>query len=161
MKVTRAPSSTPSGMIVSMVNPPAHTPTATEMPTMSTKAPIMYGSRRLSSCRCMLNACHSWARRSRAAALRAAFACAVAALFSAAVRVLAIVTKDTYVRGRLRCRGARGATADCLLVEPARAVGRSHQRPGQHSGEAQRLGVRRELDELLGPHPALDGVVAR
>lgn len=41
MNVTKPPSSTPSGTIVIMVNPPAHTPTATETPTISTKAPIM------------------------------------------------------------------------------------------------------------------------
>ncbi|CFE40386.1 Uncharacterised protein [Mycobacterium tuberculosis] len=56
---TSAPSSTPSGIIVNMVNPPAHTPTPTDAPTISKKAPIMYGSRRLSSLRCRVNACHS------------------------------------------------------------------------------------------------------
>ena len=111
MNVTRPPSSMPSGIKVIMVNPPAHAPTATETPTISTKAPIMYGSRRLSSLRCMLNACHNWARRSRAAALRAAGACARAALFSAAVRGLAIVTKDTYARSQLWCRGAAESDA--------------------------------------------------
>ena len=59
MNATSAPSITPSGIMVIMVNPPAQTPTPAEMPTISTKAPIMYGSRRLSSLRCMLNACHS------------------------------------------------------------------------------------------------------
>ncbi|CFS23565.1 Uncharacterised protein [Mycobacterium tuberculosis] len=43
---TSAPSSTPSGIIVNMVNPPAHTPTPTDAPTISKKAPIMDGSRR-------------------------------------------------------------------------------------------------------------------
>jgi hypothetical protein len=38
------------------------------------------------------------ARGSRAASLRAAYACARAALFSAAVPGLAIVTRDTFVR---------------------------------------------------------------
>src|SRR6516225_7085667 len=167
MNVTKPPSSTPSGMIEIMVNPPANTPTATEMPTISTKAPIMYGSRRLSSLRWMSNACHNWARRSRAAALRAAAACALAALFSSAVRGLAIITKDTYVpsslrySGRLAVPGIRGAAANGLLVEPSGPVGRSHQRPGQHPRKAEPLGVLGELDELLGLHPALDRVVAR
>src|SRR5262249_16367492 len=136
-------------------------PAVTEAPTISTNAPIMYGSRRLSSLRWMLNACHNWARRSRAAALRAACAWALAALFSAAVRGLAIVTKDTYVRSRLRCRGTRSSGAYPLLVEPPRPIRRPHQRPGQHPGESQSFGVLGELDELLGPHPAFDRVVTR
>ena len=41
MNATSAPSTTPSGIIVIMVSPPAHTPTATETATISTKAPIM------------------------------------------------------------------------------------------------------------------------
>ena len=41
MKATSAPSTTPSGIIVIMVNPPVHTPTATDIPTISTNAPIM------------------------------------------------------------------------------------------------------------------------
>ena len=59
MNATSAPSITPSGIIVIMVNPPAHTPTPTETPTISTKAATMNGSRRLSCLRCKLNACHS------------------------------------------------------------------------------------------------------
>ena len=51
MKATRPPSSTPNGITVIMVSPPAHTATATDTPTISTNAPIMYGSRRLSSWR--------------------------------------------------------------------------------------------------------------
>ena len=81
----------------------------------------MYGSSRLSSLRCMLNACHSWPRRSRAAALRAACASALAALFSAVVRDLAIVTKDTDMPVSLEA-GAPGARASaaCSYSRPAR-----------------------------------------
>ena len=100
MNITKPPSTTPSGMNVIAVNPPAHNPTATDTPTISTNAPSMYGNRRLSSLRWMLNACHNWPRRSREAALRAAAACAFAALFSAVVRDLAISLKDTYMRTR-------------------------------------------------------------
>jgi hypothetical protein len=56
---TNAPSTTPSGISVNIVNPPANTPATTEAATISTKAPIMYGSRRLSSLRWIWNACHS------------------------------------------------------------------------------------------------------
>ena len=81
----------PSGISVTIVKMlPLKMPTATAAPTIRTNAPIMYGSSRLSSLRCMLNACHNWVRRSRAAALRAACAWALADLFSAAVRDLAI-----------------------------------------------------------------------
>src|SRR5829696_7784935 len=50
---------------------------------------------------------------------------------------------------------------DRLGVQPARSVGRPHQRAGQHSGEAEALGELLMLDELLGFDPALHGVVAQ
>src|SRR6202000_374818 len=161
MNATSPPSTTPNGIRVIMVNPPAHTPTPTEAATISTKTPIMYGSSRLSSLRCRLNACQSWRRRSLDAALRAACASARAALLSAALRGFAIVIKNTYAPRSASCRGTRGAGACGLVVEPAGAVGRPHQRPGQHTREAESLGVLRELDELLRPDPAVHRVMAR
>ena len=58
--------------------------------------------------------------------------------------------------GRARLAGRHG-----LLVEPAGAVGRAHERTGHHAGEPDLVGLVLQLDELLGLHPALDGVVPR
>ena len=51
MNATSGPSITPSGIIVIMVNPPASTPTVDRDAHDRTKAPIMYGNRRLSCLR--------------------------------------------------------------------------------------------------------------
>ncbi len=52
-----------------------------------------------------------------------------------------------------------GASLDGLLVEPAGAVRRAHQRARHDAGEADLVGLVLELDELLGLDPALDRVV--
>src|SRR5680860_31883 len=48
-----------------------------------------------------------------------------------------------------------------LLVEPAGAVRRAHQRSRHHPGEADLERLVIQLDELLGLDPALDRVVAK
>ncbi len=60
MNATRAPSTTPSGISVTIVKVlPLTTPATTAAITISANAPIMYGRSRLSSLRCIWNACHS------------------------------------------------------------------------------------------------------
>src|SRR5690242_4594600 len=46
-----------------------------------------------------------------------------------------------------------GTGSDRLLVQPARAVGRAHQRPGHDPGETDLLGLLAQLDELVGLDP--------
>src|SRR5690349_411398 len=54
---------------------------------------------------------------------------------------------------------AAASGLDGLLVERAGPVGRTYERPGHDSGEADLVGLGLELDELLGLDPPLDGVV--
>src|SRR6478752_1796690 len=46
-----------------------------------------------------------------------------------------------------------------LTVQATGPVRRTHQRTREHPGEADVVGLVAELHELLGLHPALDGVV--
>src|SRR5579875_2647029 len=123
----------------------------------------------------MLNACHSCVRRSLAAALRAAFASALAVLVASALRDFGI--RSEY--GGLYCpasphrarrsawspdgrlSGSSSSRCDSLLVEPPRAIRRTHQRAGQYAREPQLLGVVGVLDEFLGFDPPQHGVVTR
>src|SRR6185312_14149247 len=149
MKATSAPSTTPSGIIMYPVKPPAMIPIATATATIRTNAPIMYGSSRLSSLRCIWNACHSWLRRCLEAALRAALASALAAFVAAGSRGFAI------------CSGYGGTRRDGLGIQPSGPIGRPDEGTGQHSGEAEAVGELLVVDELLGLNPALHRVVAQ
>src|SRR5215204_3810196 len=55
---------------------------------------------------------------------------------------------------------ASASARDGLLVEAARAVGRTYERSRHDAGETDLVRLGLELDELLGLDPALDGVVA-
>src|SRR5882757_2326304 len=153
MNATNAPSSTPSGISVTIVNVlPLNTPATTAAATISTNAPIMYGRSRLSSLRCIWNACHSWLRRCLDAAFRAAFASALAALLTAGLLDFAIGSGYGW--------GVLHPQTCCFCVQPTGPVGRSHQRTSKDTGEAKSLGELRVLDEFLGLDPPLHRVVA-
>src|SRR5690242_15831488 len=123
------------------------TPKATEAPTITTKATIMYGSRRLSSLRWIWNACHNWLRRCLEAALRAALASALAALTCSGLRDFAIGS-------------GYGPRRDRLRVQPACPIRRADQGTCEHSGEAEAGGELFVFDEFLGLDPPLHRVVA-
>src|SRR4051794_22713951 len=55
--------------------------------------------------------------------------------------------------------GLSTSAVESLAVEPSGTVRRAHERSRQDAGETDLLGLRGQLHELLGPHPALDRVV--
>src|SRR5205807_9210569 len=100
--------------------------------------------KRGSFCRVVVNACRSALNVSR----RFWRFCWRAAFFSARVSLAGM-------------RGILWAGRDGLLIEAPGAVGRAHERPAHDTGEADRLGLRAQLDELVRLDPARDRMVPR